>query len=122
MAENIRAQKKNLVGDGPCPLKKYVHLSHTFTFPMLDGRQRVKKRKDKDPESVKTRDFRFKCRLLLVRLVDCTVNLSDFYSYRLVGKLTLFCSFRSSVSAIELGVIVLRLSSRGVLFDTEIEV
>jgi hypothetical protein len=30
------------------------------------------------------------CRLLLVRLVDCTVNLSDFYSYRLVGKLTAF--------------------------------
>jgi hypothetical protein len=28
------------------------------------------------------------CRLLLVRLVDCTVNLSDFYSYRLIGKLT----------------------------------
>ena len=24
------------------------------------------------------------CRLLLVRLVDCTVNLSDFYSYRSV--------------------------------------
>ena len=30
------------------------------------------------------------CRLLLVRLVDCTVNLSDFYSYRLIGKLTAF--------------------------------
>ncbi len=24
------------------------------------------------------------------RLVDCTVNLSDFYSYRLIGKLTVF--------------------------------
>ena len=30
------------------------------------------------------------CRLLLVRLVDCTVNLSDFYSYSLIGKLTAF--------------------------------
>ncbi len=30
------------------------------------------------------------CRLLLVRLVDCTVNLSVFYSYRLIGKLTAF--------------------------------
>ena len=30
------------------------------------------------------------CRLLLVRLVDCTVNSSDFYSYRLIGKLTAF--------------------------------
>jgi hypothetical protein len=30
------------------------------------------------------------CRLLLVRLVDCTVNLSDFYSYRFIGKLTVF--------------------------------
>ena len=29
-------------------------------------------------------------RLLLVRLVDSTVNLSDFYSYRLIGKLTAF--------------------------------
>jgi hypothetical protein len=29
-------------------------------------------------------------RLLLVRLVDCTVTLSDFYSYRLIGKLTAF--------------------------------
>ncbi len=27
-------------------------------------------------------------RLFLVRLVDCIVNLSDFYSYRLIGKLT----------------------------------
>ena len=30
------------------------------------------------------------CQLLLVRLVDCIVNLSDFYSYRLIGKLTAF--------------------------------
>ena len=30
------------------------------------------------------------CRLLLVRVVDCTVNLSDCYSYRLIGKLTAF--------------------------------
>ena len=28
--------------------------------------------------------------LLLVRLVDCIVSLSDFYSYRLIGKLTAF--------------------------------
>ena len=30
------------------------------------------------------------CRLLLVRLVDYIVKLSDFYSYRLIGKLTAF--------------------------------
>jgi hypothetical protein len=30
------------------------------------------------------------CRLLLVRLDDYIVNLSDFYSYRLIGKLTAF--------------------------------
>ncbi len=30
------------------------------------------------------------CRLLLVRMVDCTVNLSGFYSYRIIGKLTAF--------------------------------
>jgi hypothetical protein len=38
--------------------------------------------------------------LLLVRLGGYKVNLSDFYSYRLIGKLTaffqLFSSFRSS--------------------------
>jgi hypothetical protein len=34
-------------------------------------------------------------------------DLSDFYSYRLIGKLTAFCSFRSSVSAIKLGSYVL---------------
>ena len=32
-----------------------------------------------------------------------------------------FCSFRSSVSTIKLGVIVLPLSPRGVLFDAEIK-
>ena len=32
-----------------------------------------------------------------------------------------FCSFRSSVSAIKLGVIVLPLSPRGVLFDAEVK-
>jgi len=40
-------------------------------------------------------------------------DLSDFYSYRLIGKLTAFCSFRSSVSAIKLWSHVLSLSSRG---------
>ena len=30
------------------------------------------------------------CRLLLVRLGDYIVNLSDFYFYRLIGKLTAF--------------------------------
>ncbi len=30
------------------------------------------------------------CLLLLVRLGDYIVNLSDFYSYRLIGKLTAF--------------------------------
>jgi hypothetical protein len=40
------------------------------------------------------------CLLLLVRLGGYIANLSDFYSYRLIGKLTafvqFFCSFRSS--------------------------
>ena len=35
-------------------------------------------------------------RLLLVRLVDCIVNLSDFYSYRLTGKLTAFLQLQES--------------------------
>jgi hypothetical protein len=39
------------------------------------------------------------CRLLMVRLVDCTVNLSDFYSYRLIGKLTAFFSASGVQSA-----------------------
>ncbi len=39
------------------------------------------------------------CRLLLVRMVDCTVNLSDFYSYRLIGKLTANRSTRKKDSA-----------------------
>jgi hypothetical protein len=30
------------------------------------------------------------CRILLVRLDDYIVKLSDFYSYRLIGKLTAF--------------------------------
>ncbi len=30
------------------------------------------------------------CRLLLVHQADYIVNLSDFYSYRLIGKLTAF--------------------------------
>ncbi len=32
------------------------------------------------------------CRLLLVHQADYIVNLSDFYSYRLIGKLTVFFS------------------------------
>ena len=61
-------------------------------------------------------------RLLLVRMVGCKVNLSGFYSYRLIGKLTAFMQLRSSVSAIKLGVIVLPLSPRGFLLFAEIEV
>jgi hypothetical protein len=34
--------------------------------------------------------------LLLLRLGGYIVNLSDFYSYRFIGKLTAFWSFRSS--------------------------
>ncbi len=38
--------------------------------------------------------------LLVVHLTGYIVNLSDFYSYRLIGKLTTFFRFRSFVSAI----------------------
>ena len=34
------------------------------------------------------------CRLLSVRLGDSIVNLSEFYSYRLIGKLTTFLQFQ----------------------------
>jgi hypothetical protein len=40
------------------------------------------------------------CLLLLVRLGGYTVNLCVFYFYTLIGKLTAFCSFRSSASVI----------------------
>ena len=34
------------------------------------------------------------CLLLLIRLDVCTVNLCDFYFYRLIGKLTDFLQFQ----------------------------
>jgi hypothetical protein len=52
------------------------------------------------------------CRLLLVRMDVYIMTLSDFYSYRIIGKLTVFFSFRSSVSEIKLGSYVLSLSPR----------
>jgi hypothetical protein len=39
-----------------------------------------------------------------------------FFDYRVIGKLTVFCNFRSSVSAFKYGNI-LPLSPRGFLFD-----
>jgi hypothetical protein len=39
------------------------------------------------------------CQLLLERLGGYIVNLCVFYFYNLIGKLTTFCNFRSSVCA-----------------------
>jgi hypothetical protein len=43
----------------------------------------------RSPNSVRVTLYHL-CRLLLVRLGGYMVNLSDFYSYRLIGKLTAF--------------------------------
>ncbi len=53
------------------------------------------------------------CRLLLVRMDVYIVTLSDFYSYRFIGKLTAFLQFQELVSAIQLGRYVFSLSPCG---------
>jgi len=64
----------------PVPLVLDLHIAHdrvgSSTDPTLNGHLRCPNNLD--------------CLLLLVRLGGCTVNLSDFYSYRFIGKLTAF--------------------------------
>jgi hypothetical protein len=59
------------------------------------------------------------CLLLIVRLGGYIVNLCGFYFYKVIGKLTVFCIFRSSACAIKQWT--LPIPTRGVLLPPEIK-
>jgi hypothetical protein len=97
---------------GPVPLVLDLRLTHdrigSSANPALNGTLHYPNNIDESlnqSANDKIRKYRADCNnnppnvvafmlVLLVRMVDCTVNLSGFYSYRLIGKLTAFLQFQ----------------------------
>ena len=103
---------------GPVTLVLDLRIAHdrvgSSTDPTLNGHLKYPNNLDQslnDAPADKIRKYRIVltttghrvlyhlCLILLVRLGGYIVNLSDFYSYRIIGKLTDFFSIRSSACA-----------------------
>ncbi len=80
---------------GPVPLVLDLRIAHdrfgSSFDPNLNGKLHYPNPNDINRSLTKTTSDKIRsCRLLLVRPTDYIVNLSDLYSYRLIGKLTSF--------------------------------